>query len=529
METQDTSRRLSGVLLHPTCLPGTPGIGTVGKQAYRFVDMLKAARQSLWQILPLGPTGYGDSPYASFSTFAGNPLLIDIDMLAERGWTGAVDTAPPDYIHIEGNVDFGAVVWWKLPLLRSIAASFLKTASADDMRLYRDFMHDHDLFWLDDYALFMSIKDVYDEQARKEGVSGARWNNYWPKELAAHDRQALESWRAAHTAEIDAYKVIQFFFFTQWAALKNYANENGVCIIGDIPIFVASDSADVWSHQPLFQLDENGQPSAVAGVPPDYFSATGQLWGNPLYDWDAMRKTNYMWWIDRIRHVLSLVDYVRIDHFRGFEAYWSVPAGEDTAVNGRWEPGPKHALFNSIKDALGDIPIIAEDLGLITDGVRELRDDFEFPGMKILQFAFDMNEAGQDGMTNLFLPHMYVPNCVVYTGTHDNQTMQGWLDRACDEEIALISEYIGGPGALFPRRELCRRLVQTALASCARFAVIPLQDLFGIGDEGRINTPSTSDGKNWIWRMESGMLDCAEQIQWLRRVSELYGRNLSQK
>ena len=528
MAIQNADHRLSGVLLHPTCLPGTPGIGTIGKQAYRFIDVLKAAKQSLWQILPIGPTGYGDSPYASFSTFAGNPLLIDLDMLVESGWAQTADIIPPDYIRNNGIVDFGSVVWWKMPLLRSIAGSFTKNAAQKDKDAYAVFS-EQNAFWLNDYALFMSIKDFYDVQAQKEGVTGARWNNYWPKDLASCEKNSLMKWQSNHKDEIEVYKVIQFFFFQQWMALKKYANDNGVSIIGDIPIFVASDSSDVWSNQKLFLLDDAGQPLVVAGVPPDYFSANGQLWGNPLYDWDAMKKEHYHWWIARIRHMLHLVDYVRIDHFRGFEAYWAVPAGEETAINGKWEPGPKHDLFYAIRDALGDIPIIAEDLGLITEGVRALRDDFNLPGMKILQFAFDMNEAGQHGMTNAFLPHMYIQNCVVYTGTHDNQTMQGWLNSASDEEITLISEYIGGPGASFSRTELCRRLVQEAIASCADFAVIPLQDLFGVGDEGRINTPSTADGKNWVWRMTPEMLNCSEQIDWLRRVSELYGRNVAQK
>lgn len=516
--------RASGILLHPTCLPETPGIGTIGKQAYRFVDWLCSAGQTLWQILPIGPTGYGDSPYASFSTFAGNPLMIDLDNLVERGWADSTSVVPPDYIRTSGPVDFGSVVWWKIPVLKQAAEHFLSSASAADRTAYEKFKNDS-AGWLDNYSIFMSIKEFYDAKAQEENRSGAMWSNYWPQPLASHEPKAVSDWHASHVRESEVHKAIQFFFFTQWFALKDYANKKGISIIGDIPIFVAADSADVWANQHLFQLDKDGKSTAVAGVPPDYFSATGQLWGNPLYDWDAMRKENYHWWVRRIQAMLRVVDFVRIDHFRGFEAYWSVPAGEKTAVNGKWMPGPARELFEVIKERLGDIPIVAEDLGLITEGVRKLRDDFELPGMKILQFAFDLGEAGKDGFVNPFLPHMYTPNCVVYTGTHDNDTMQGWLDKASDEEIALISEYLEGPDALLTRSELCPRLVQAAFASVAKFAVVPMQDVFGIGDEGRINTPSTSDGKNWIWRMDSSLFD-GKAAAWLRRLGLLYGRNI---
>ena len=517
--------RASGILLHPTSLPETPGIGTIGKQAYKFVDWLYAAGQSLWQILPIGPTGYGDSPYASFSTFAGNPLMIDLDDLVEKGWAKPESIVPPDYIKSKGPVDFGAVVWWKIPVLKQIAENFLSTAKAKDVAEFEAFKKDSTL-WLDNYSIFMSIKEFYDAKAQKEKKFGAMWSNYWPQELASRDSQAIASWEKAHGKEIEIHKVVQFFFFNQWNALKKYANSKGISIIGDIPICVASDSADVWANQHLFQLDKNGKAIAVAGVPPDYFSATGQLWGNPLYDWDAMKKENYDWWVKRIQAMLNVVDYIRIDHFRGFEAYWSVPAGEETAINGKWMPGPDHELFEVIKEKLGDIPIIAEDLGLITEGVRKLRDDFELPGMKILQFAFDLEEAGKEGFVNPFLPHMYSHNCVVYTGTHDNDTMQGWLDKASDDEIKLISEYIEGPGALLPRNQLCRRLVALAFSSVACFAVVPIQDVFSVGEEGRINRPSTSDGKNWIWRMDSSFFDEAA-ASWLKQLGVLYGRNVS--
>lgn len=515
--------RSSGVLLHPTSLPETPGIGTIGRQAFKFVDWLAAARQSLWQILPLGPTGYGDSPYASFSTFAGNPLMIDLDDLVERGWAEKQAVSPPAYIKCSGPVDFGSVVWWKMPVLKQAASFFLNAATDADRVAYEAFKNDN-AAWLDNYSIFMSIKEFYDAQAQAEKKFGAMWSNYWPQPLAAHDDTAVSRWHTEHVHDVEVQKVIQFFFFTQWYALKSYANKNGISIIGDIPIFVAADSADVWANQHLFQLDKNGKSTAVAGVPPDYFSATGQLWGNPLYDWDAMKKEGYHWWVQRIKSMLKVVDYIRIDHFRGFEAYWSVPAGEKTAVHGAWKPGPGAELFEVIKENLGDIPIIAEDLGLITEGVQKLRDDFDLPGMKILQFAFDLNEAGKEGFLNPFLPHMYIPNCVAYTGTHDNDTMQGWLDKASDAEIQLISEYLEGPGAHIPREELCGRLVRAAIASVAKFAVIPIQDIFAVGSEGRINTPSTSDGKNWIWRMDSSFFDDAVAEN-LKKLSILYGRN----
>ncbi len=517
-------QRRSGVLLHPTSLPGTPGIGTIGRQARAFVDWLAASRQSLWQVLPLGPTGYGDSPYASFSTFAGNPLLIDLADLVERGWAEAATIEPPDYISRSGPVDFGAVVWWKLPVLKKAADFFLRNAKDRDVAAYKDFVAEQGL-WLENYGIFMSIKEFYDKQAQEEAVAGAMWSNYWPSDLARHRDAAVEEWRGQHRQEIEVQKVIQFFFFTQWQELKDYANERGIAIIGDIPIFVAADSADVWANQNLFQLDENGRAVAVAGVPPDYFSATGQLWGNPLYNWDAMAADGYDWWITRIKATLKLVDYIRIDHFRGFQAYWAVPAGEETAVNGHWLPGPDHRLFQTIQDRLGDIPIIAEDLGVITDEVRRLRDDFDLPGMKILQFAFDLNEAGQGGCVNAFLPHMYSPNCVVYTGTHDNDTMEGWLSKASEAELKLIGEYLEGPGGSCPRKDLCRRLVQLALSSTAKFAVIPLQDIHELGSEARINTPSTSDGKNWIWRMDEDMLS-EDAALWLSQLGLLYGRNV---
>lgn len=525
--------RRSGILFHPTSFAGTPGIGTLGTGAYRFADWLHEAHQTLWQILPLGPTGYGDSPYASFSTFAGNPLLIDFDMLVEKGWADKADTVPPEYISMSGKIDFGSVVWWKLPLLSKCAAYFLAHCSAQDRAAYEAFKNDN-AAWLDRYADFTSIKQYYDAEAQRQGISGIKgmWNAFWPRELASCNRAAVSKWDSEHTQNIEEIKAVQFFFAEQWTSLKKYVNSLGIDVIGDIPIFVAPDSADVWANQQFFQLDEHGVPENVAGVPPDYFSATGQLWGNPLYDWDAMKADNYSWWIARIRRVLQLVDCVRIDHFRGFEAYWSIPYGEPTAVNGKWIKGPGIDLFDAIKKSLGDIPVIAEDLGVITDEVRALRDGCGFPGMKVLQFAFDPNEAGKEGMSNAFLPHEYnTSHCVVYTGTHDNDTMQGWLERASGSAVRVVAEYVNGKEtseaaalATVKSGGLCDSMVRSAIASTAAYAVIPMQDILRLDNGARMNVPSTT-GMNWSWRMEEGALT-KENASRLAFLSSLYGRNL---
>ncbi len=513
--------RSSGILLHPTSLPGTPGIGTVGKQARDFVDWLVDAGQSLWQILPLGPTGYGDSPYASFSTFAGNPLLIDLDELHAQGLLTDAELCVPEWISREGPVDFGSVVWWKIPLLRTAAARFLEKTSenAAPRAAFSAFMKE-EAYWLNDYALFRDIKAHFDAIAQERGTSSGTWNTFWPKDLASRKPKALRQWSREHASSIAEEKAIQFFFFSQWTALKRYANERGISIIGDIPIFVAADSADVWANQRLFQLNKDGAPLRVAGVPPDYFSETGQLWGNPLYDWKVMKKTRFAWWKRRIEATLRLVDYVRIDHFRGFEAYWSVPAGEPNAIKGEWVPGPDHAFFKEIKKSLGDLPILAEDLGVITDRVRSLRDDFDLPGMRVLQFAFSSNEVRDNGFVNSFLPHMYVPRTVVYTGTHDNDTLAGWLASADAADIAVITDYLG----LCKGDDIASALIRSAFMSVAQFAMLPLQDVYGIGSEGRMNAPSTVGG-NWSWRMDEGHLS-PEKARWLSTLSALSARNM---
>ena len=521
-------KRASGVLLHPVSLPGTAGIGTLGKYSYKFVDWLCSAGQSIWQVLPIGPTGYGDSPYASFSTFAGNPLLIDIETLVEQGFLTAEQAAQPEWIKSEGSIDYCAVVYWKIPLLKAAAASFLKNAEKSLLKKFDKFKKENE-FWLHNFAVFMSIKEFYDKKAADENVRGAMWSNYWPKKLAVCNEKAVAEWAETHLEEIEVFKTIQFFFFTQWMELKEYANRKGISIVGDIPIFVAADSADVWANQKLFQLDKSGKSTAVAGVPPDYFSVTGQLWGNPLYNWKAMEKDGFAWWIQRIKANLRYADYIRIDHFRGFEAYWSVPAGEETAVNGKWIKGPDHKLFSAIKAALGDIPIIAEDLGVITDEVRKLRDDFCLPGMKILQFAFGDTFDKEAFLTNAFLPHMYSENCVVYTGTHDNDTLMSWLGTIPAEQKHLIMEYLNinaDTHCGVDDSQLCDLLIREAFSSVARFAVIPMQDILHIGTEGRMNTPSTSDGRNWVWRMSEAQFS-TEKAEWLKRLSHLYGRNIT--
>ncbi len=523
--------RKSGILLHPTSLAGSAGIGTIGQEAYKFVDWLVDAGQTLWQILPLGPTGYGDSPYASFSTFAGNPLLIDLESLVKNGWAEKKSVCPPEYIKKNGAVDFGAVVWWKIPVLKACAQYFLENASEEDLALYKKFCKEKS-DWLEMFAVFMSIKTVYDAKAEKEKPASSMWNVYWPKELARCEKSAVKNWEKEYKNEIECFKVIQFFFDYQWQALKTYANENGISLIGDIPIFVAPDSADVWANQKFFQLDENGVPFAVAGVPPDYFCADGQLWGNPLYDWAAMKANGYSWWIMRIRRVLELTDVLRIDHFRGFESYWSVPAGSKTAVNGKWVKGPGMDFFCAVKRKLGDIPVIAEDLGVITNEVRALREQSGFPGMKVLQFAFSADEARAQGMTNYFLPHTFENDqCVIYTGTHDNDTLQGWLENCPSEQLILVAQYIEGrefdakkARSLVESGALRKDMIKACFASSAAYCVIPMQDILGTGNEGRMNMPSTT-GANWTWRMDKNGFS-KKSAHWLNFLSVMYGRNL---
>ena len=491
--------RSSGILLHPTSFPGRFGIGDLGQEAYRFLDFLADHGQTLWQVMPLGPTGYGDSPYATFSAFAGNPLLIALEPLIEAGYLTPEEaaSAPP---FPDGQVDYGAVIPFKLSLLKRAFHRFRDQAPPEERAAFHRFCQE-EADWLDDFALFMALKEHH---------GGAIWSR-WEPAVAARRPDALAHWSRRLEQEVLAHRYFQFLFFRQWGALKQYANTQGIRVIGDIPIFVAYDSADVWVHRALFHLDEAGNPTVVAGVPPDYFSPTGQLWGNPLYRWEVMAETGYAWWIARLRMLLRLVDIVRLDHFRGFEAYWEVPAGEETAVHGRWVPGPGAAFFEAVREALGDLPIIAEDLGFITPQVEALRERFGFPGMKVLQFAFDGDP------TNPFLPHNYPRNCVVYTGTHDNDTTVGWFQKAPAEERAFALKYLGTDG-----REIHWDLIRLALASVADLAVIPLQDLLGLGSEARMNYPSRAGG-NWRWRYRAGDLTAALG-QRLAEMTEVYGR-----
>ncbi len=477
--------RSSGILLHPTSLPGPWGIGDLGPAAYAFVDFLAAAGQSLWQILPLGPTGYGDSPYQCFSAFAGNPLLISLDALIQRGllsYDEAAEAAAERYLSLDA-VHYGEVLDVKLPLLQRAFERVRAGAAPDLAEDFRAFQAAQ-AGWLPDYALFMALKNAH---------AGQAWNT-WEPPLRDRQPEALARAREEHAAAIAFQEFLQFLFFHQWRRLRSYANQQGIAIIGDAPIFVAYDSADVWANRELYFLDASGNPTVVAGVPPDYFSATGQRWGNPLYRWREMARDGYGWWVARLRAIFDQVDILRLDHFRGFAAYWEVPADEETAINGRWVKGPGADLFTRLEAELGSLPIIAEDLGLITPDVHALRDQFDFPGMKVLQFAFDTPE-------NPYLPHNHVPNCVVYTGTHDNNTSVGWFQGLSEEERERVRAYLGRDGA-----DIAWDLIRLALMSVADLVVIPFQDVLRLGAEARMNTPGLL-GQNWAWRFRAEALN----------------------
>jgi len=500
--------------LHITSLPGDHGIGDLGRPAYEFADFLRESGQKLWQVLPLSPTGYGDSPYACFSSFAGNPLLISLDTLVEwgaldRGELNGVPDFPADRVH------FGPLIDWKTPLLHAAAARFLASGRGHQRAAFESFLA-RESWWLDDYALFMAVK-------WKPGTQAGAWNDAWDKEIALRKPHVLARLKVELARQVLEEQVIQFFFFSQWDALHEAASRKGIRIIGDLPIFAAPDSADLWANRELFLLDADGRPTAISGVPPDYFAATGQLWGNPLYDWDAMARQGFGFWIQRLRAACRLFDLVRIDHFRGFEACWSVPAGEHTAERGRWVKVPGVRLFEAMEKELGALPIIAEDLGVITPEVVALRERFGFPGMRILQFAFDRGEAGRLGADNRFLPHNHSADSVVYTGTHDNDTTRGWWEARTQGERDYLEEYCGATD-----REIEWRLIRMAMASVCAAAVVPLQDVLGLGGETRMNTPGTSSGKNWTWRVaEAGFP--AEAAARLRSLSEIYGRALPAK
>ncbi|HEY9887070.1 MAG TPA: 4-alpha-glucanotransferase [Candidatus Obscuribacterales bacterium] len=494
--------RSSGVLLHPTSFPGRFGMGDMGPAAYDFIDFLQETGQQIWQVLPLGPTGHGNSPYMSYSSMAGNHLLISLERLRDDGLLTQADL--DGFPHFsEDGVEFDAVQAAKLELLEKAAAAFESTADDKTRADYILFCHER-AFWLDDYAFFMALKRAH---------GGASWSQ-WDPAIASREAQAMESWHSKLSSIIAYHKFFQFEFSRQWTALKAYANERQIQIVGDMPIYVAHDSADVWAFPHNFMLDPDTlEPSEMAGVPPDYFSETGQLWGNPTYNWEMLEKLDFRWWIQRLRSLLDYVDLIRIDHFRGFEAYWAVPAGETTAVNGEWVKAPGEAFFNTVKAELGALPIMAEDLGVITPEVEALRDQFGFPGMKILQFAFG------GGADNPYLPFNFERNWVVYTGTHDNDTTLGWYEQAPDHERDRTLQYLGG----LAQDGMPWGLIRLALSSVANQAIIPLQDLLSLGTQARMNTPGKPDG-NWGWRYRSDMLT-REVRDRLMTLTKLYGRS----
>jgi 4-alpha-glucanotransferase len=492
--------RASGVLLHPTSLPGPHGSGDFGPAAYHFVDWLVAAGQKLWQILPLGGIGPGNSPYMSTSAFAGNVLLIDLAELQQRGWLDASDLAPGAGFD-EQRLEFASVVPFRMERLARAAQRFAEHATADDRADLAAFCaRHHD--WLPDYTLFMTLAECND------------WRDWsdWPSALAARDGDALAAAREANAARLAFWTFCQWCFFRQWLALKAYANQRGIEIVGDAPIFIAYQSAEVWARRELFELDAQGKPSVVAGVPPDAFSDTGQRWGNPLYRWKAHAKEGYAWWVQRIQRIFELVDVVRIDHFRGFAGYWEIPASEPTAVKGRWLPGPGAALFKAIAKALGPLPIIAEDLGVITPDVLALRRKFAFPGMRILQFAFE------GGSGNAYLPHNHEFDAVVYTGTHDNDTSLGWWAAMSEDQRARVRDYLGSDG-----HEIHWELIRAACASVADTVVHPMQDVLGLGGAHRMNLPGRGEGY-WAWRFAWSQVQPQHAAR-LAHLGRLYRRD----
>lgn len=502
--------RSSGILLHPISLPGEYGIGDLGDDAVRFVEFLAASGQKLWQVLPLGPTGYGDSPYQCFSVFAGNTLLVSPQRLFETGLLTSEDVTNHPTFHAE-RIDYTRVKEFKAQLLRKAYDNFLQSHEPGLHENFEEFC-DKETSWLDDWALYRALKDAHDENA---------WYQ-WEPELALRDEQALESARAALSDEISAHKFCQYLFFSQWSAIRKLCHHHGISIVGDIPIFVAHDSVDVWTNPHLFKMDNARNPTVVAGVPPDYFSKTGQLWGNPIYDWERMRHDGFTWWIFRVKAMFEMFDILRLDHFRGFAAAWEVPGGNKTAEQGEWVNAPGRELFTTLRHALGELPIIVEDLGLITKDVDALRDEFGFAGMRILQFAF-----GGDAQ-NPHLPHNYVNNAVVYTGTHDNDTTRGWFASLKVKKTTEANAHLGRTRDYCLKylnskgREIHWDMIRTSLASVADIAITPLQDVLGLGSEGRMNLPATEDG-NWNWRFRDSLLTDKVSKR-LREMCEVYGR-----
>ncbi|EOS27496.1 4-alpha-glucanotransferase [Lachnospiraceae bacterium A4] len=494
--------RRSGVLMPVSSLPSRFGIGGFSKEAYDFVDFLAASGQSLWQILPLGPTGYGDSPYQSFSTFAGSPYYISLDALIEEGLLTEEECASVDFGNDTKRVDYEKIYYTRFELLRK---AFERANRSDDAD-YSAFVKENEL-WLKDYAMYMAVKD---------SLGGVSWIE-WDEEIRLRKPKAMKKYEKELADDIAFYSYQQYLFSKHWSALKEYANKKGIQIVGDIPIYVAFDSADTWAKPELFQLDQKNVPTAVAGCPPDAFSATGQLWGNPLYRWDYHEETGFAWWMQRLAHCFDIYDIVRIDHFRGFDEYWAVPYGDETAENGEWKPGPGYKLFEVMKKTLGNRAVIAEDLGFLTPSVLKLVKKTGYPGMKILQFAFDATGESD------YLPHKYPNNCVVYTGTHDNDTVNGWLATLNKKDLAFVKKYVNAKRT----PELCETLIRTALGSVADTAIIPMQDYLGLGGEARINTPSTLGG-NWEWRMERDA--CTEELsKHMLELARIYGRTVRER
>ncbi len=493
--------RSAGILLHPTSLPGKFGIGDLGYEAYNFVNFLEATGQKLWQVFPLGPTGYGDSPYQCFSAFAGNPLIISPEKLSEKGLLNDKDLEDTPQFD-QHKVDFGSIINYKKSLLKKSFENY-KANSDNEKKSFDQFCKKNKI-WLDDFAFFMAAKDFHD---------GEVWTK-WDKGLVHRDESTMNEWRQKLDDDIYYHKFVQFQFFEQWIELKEYTNSKGIKIIGDMPIFIAYDSADLWAHKDLFTVDKEGKLETVAGVPPDYFSETGQLWGNPLYKWKVMEKDDFLWWRQRFAQLFEMIDIIRIDHFRGFDAYWEIPGGAPTAENGRWVKAPGEKLFNTVKKYLGELPIIAEDLGVITKSVTELREKLGFPGMKILQFAF-----GTD-MERKFLPHNFVQNCMVFTGSHDNDTTRAYFEKEKNNGSDIFThaqKYLNYYGD-----DMVTQLIRTAYASVADLVVIPMQDILNLGGEARMNFPGTLGG-NWTWRFLWDQIP--EHLpQYYKELAELYER-----
>jgi len=503
--------RSSGVLLHPTSLPGRHGIGDFGLEAYRFVDFLHSAGQKLWQVLPLNPTGYADSPFQCFSASAGNPLLISLDDLAEQGLLSLRELLTVPKFPVD-TVDYGRVAAFKIPVLHKAALNFLTSISGDTRRKFEEFAQTHAL-WLDDFALFMAVKEENNLLA---------WTK-WPGQIASRQSDAMKRKKEELASAIMAQKFFQYVFFQQWQKLRAHGRKRNVRVIGDVPIYVAHDSADVWANRQFFLLDEGGNPLKIAGVPPDYFSATGQCWGNPIYNWPVLKETGFQWWIERLRAALRFYDFIRIDHFRGFEAYWEVPGNETTTVNGRWVKGPGAELFSVLRDEFGDLPIIAENLGVITAEVEALRHEFGLPGMAILQFAF-----GNDPQAPTFKPHNYVHDLVAYTGTHDNDTIVGWWTSSGKGDSTrsakdVVKEHEYARAYLdFENEPIHWILIRAIMSSVANTAISPMQDILGLGSGARMNLPGVPSGY-WKWRMKPGAAS-QEIAARLKELATLYDR-----